>query len=76
MSFAGEVVDSQSFSRDIAIEPKGEQETWDRINEMTTRFWNYHLRAESKNHVLPAAAAEYEKSLQNFLQPKDVFEIG
>jgi ABC-type oligopeptide transport system substrate-binding subunit len=76
MSFAGEVIDSQSFSRDIRVEAKGEQETWDRINEMTTRFWNYHLRAESKGSASPAAAVEYEKSLQNFLQPKDVFEIG
>jgi predicted dienelactone hydrolase len=76
MSFAGEVIDSQSFSRDIRVEGKGEQETWDRINEMTTRFWNYHLRAESKGSASSAAAVEYEKSLQNFLQPKDVFEIG
>jgi predicted dienelactone hydrolase len=76
MSFAGEVIDRQSLSRDIRVTAKGEQETWGRINAMTTRFWDYHLSAEPKRDVSSSAAAEYEKSLQNFLQPKDIFEIG
>ena len=76
MTFAGEAVDAQSFSRDIPIGLDAELETWERINQMTTLFWDYHLEIQEKTGTRQATFAEYEKSVKGLLHPKEVFEIS
>lgn len=46
MSFAGEDLLSMPprFSRDIPINAEQESKTWERISQITTLFWQHHLR--------------------------------
>jgi predicted dienelactone hydrolase len=76
MTFAGEKVDEQSFSRDIPIGLEGELETWERINQMTTLFWNHHLSSQVKTDNPKSLFVEYEKVVKMLVQPKEVFEIS
>jgi len=74
MTFAGEIVDEQSFSRDIQIEAEGERQTWQRINQMTTAFWQYYLSGETKANHTKTALADYEKLIKKNIAPNEVFE--
>jgi predicted dienelactone hydrolase len=76
MTFAGEKVDEQTFSRDIPIGLDGESGTWERINQMTTLFWNYHLTSQTKTETRQSAFVEYEKAVKALLHPKEIFEIS
>jgi predicted dienelactone hydrolase len=74
MTFAGEVVDGQSFSRDIQIEPEGELQTWQRINQMTTAFWQQYLSGETNANNTKTALADYEKLIKKNIAANEVFE--
>jgi predicted dienelactone hydrolase len=76
MTFAGEKVDEQSFSRDIPIGLDGESNTWERIDQMTTLFWDYHLSNQAKTEGQKSTIVEYEKTVKAFLHPKEFFEIS
>jgi predicted dienelactone hydrolase len=76
MTFAGQTVDEQSFSRDIPVGIKGESDTWERINQVTTLFWNYHLLKQAKTENPKSLFVEYEKSVKIYLHAKEVFEIS
>jgi hypothetical protein len=76
MTFAGEKVDEQSFSRDITIGLDGESDTWERIDQMTTLFWDYHLSSQAKTEDQKSKIVEYEKAVKALLQPKEVFDIS
>ena len=43
MTFAGEPVDPDRYSRDVKLPVSAEQAQWARISEMTKAFWNYYL---------------------------------
>jgi len=76
MTFAGEKVDDHSFSRDIPLGTEGESDTWERINQMTTLFWNYHLSSLVKAENQKSLFVEYEKAVKTYLHAKEVFEIS
>jgi hypothetical protein len=46
MTFAGEPIDSQHFSRDVPLPEQNNPKTWARISAMTTQFWDFYLKAE------------------------------
>jgi hypothetical protein len=74
MTFAGEVVDEQSFSRDIQIEPEGELKTWQRINQITTAFWQHYLSGDASVNNTKIALADYEKRIKKNIAANEVFE--
>ncbi|BDW10657.1 hypothetical protein PSHI8_07390 [Polynucleobacter sp. SHI8] len=76
MTFAGETVDEQSFSRDIPVGIDGESDTWERINQVTTLFWNYYLLKQAKTENPKSLFVEYEKSVKIHLHAKEVFEVS
>ena len=43
MTFAGEFIDDKNFSRDISVTKELNEQSWKRVNEMTTAFWEYYL---------------------------------
>lgn len=43
MTFAGEPVDPDRYSRDVKLPVSAEHAQWTRISEMTKAFWNYYL---------------------------------
>lgn len=76
MTFAGENIDEQSFSRDIPIELGGQLQTWERINQVTTLFWNYYLSSQAKTENQKLLLAEYKKAVKNIISTKEIIEIS
>jgi predicted dienelactone hydrolase len=62
MTFAGEPIDAEHFSRDVALPEQNNTKTWARISALTTEFWDFYLKAAAK----PSAAQRkaYIKRMQ------------
>ena len=45
MTFAGEPIDAEHFSRDVSVSEQNNPKTWARISAMTTAFWDFYLKA-------------------------------
>lgn len=45
MTFAGEPIDAEHFSRDVPLSERNNPKTWARVSAMTTAFWNFYLKA-------------------------------
>lgn len=43
MTFAGEAVDPDRFSRDVTLKPGEQLDQWSRISEISKIFWKYYL---------------------------------
>ena len=56
MTFAGEPIDAEHFSRDVSLAEQNNTKTWARISVMTTQFWDFYLKMEV------AASAEQRKA--------------
>lgn len=65
MTFAGEPVDPDRYSRDVTNRLEQEQAQWSRISEMSTIFWQYNLGDSTQPERLSAAA--YQKKLRSYL---------
>jgi len=48
MTFAGEPIDAEHFSRDVSLPEQNNPNTWARISALTTEFWDFYLKAEAK----------------------------
>jgi len=46
MTFAGEPIDAEHFSRDVPTAEQNNPATWARVSTMTTQFWDFYLKAE------------------------------
>lgn len=46
MTFAGEPIDAEHFSRDVSLAEQNNTKTWTRISVMTTQFWDFYLKME------------------------------
>lgn len=69
MTFAGEPIDAEHFSRDVALSEQNNPKTWARISAMTTQFWNFYLNAE-----VPASTEQrmvYIERMRALAGPKD-----
>jgi predicted dienelactone hydrolase len=69
MTFAGEPIDAEHFSRDVPLPEQNNVKTWARISLLTTEFWDFYLKAEGK----PSAAQRkaYIKRMQALAGPQD-----
>lgn len=70
MSFAGEPIDANHFSRDIVVSDESNLKTWKKVSHVTTAFWNQHLNGgkDSKEAL--------KKIMASVIEAKDVLELG
>ena len=72
MTFAGEVIDSNKFSRDIPVTQELNQASWKRISEITTDFWKSYF----SDKPLSEQRAQFKKAAESIIVKGDVLEIG
>lgn len=70
MSFAGEPIDANHFSRNIVVNDESNLKTWEKVSHVTTAFWNQHL-----NHGQDSKEA-LKKLMASFIEAKDVLELA
>ena len=71
MSFAGENLHGTpvKFSRDITATAEQEQQTWDKISQITALFWQTHLRHRTTDEELK----KYRETLKQRLAKDDEY---
>lgn len=70
MSFAGEPIDGNRFSRDIEISDESNLKTWKKVSHVTTAFWNHHLNMGRENKEA------LKKIMASGIEAKDILELG
>lgn len=70
MSFAGEPIDGNRFSRDIEVNNESNLTTWKKVSHVTTAFWNYHLNMGRENKET------LKKIMASGIEAKDILELG
>jgi len=69
MTFAGEPIDAEHFSRDVPLLEQNNPKTWARISAMTIKFWDFYLR--SGEQPLAEQRQAYIKSMRALAGPQD-----
>lgn len=69
MTFAGEPIDAEHFSRDAPLPEQNNTKTWARISALTAEFWDFYLKAGAKPSVEPREA--YIKRMRALAGPQD-----
>jgi predicted dienelactone hydrolase len=69
MTFAGEPISAEHFSRDVLLPEQNNANTWARISALTTGFWDFYLKAEAKPSAEQRKA--YIKRMQALAGPQD-----
>ena len=71
MSFAGENLHGTpvKFSRDITATAEQEQQTWDKISQITSLFWQTHLRKKTTDEELK----KYRETVKQRLAKDDEY---
>ncbi len=64
MTFAGEPVDLDRYSRDVKMPASAEHAQWTRISEMTNAFWKYYLPA--LREPVQSSQSAYQKILSSY----------
>ena len=72
MTFAGEPVDANRFSRDIQVSDELNQSSWKRISEITTDFWKSYF----SDKPLSEQRAQFKNAVEPVLAKGDIFEIA
>ena len=69
MTFAGEPIDAEHFSRDVPLSEQNNPKTWARVSAMTTAFWDFYLKAGATGSTETRAA--YIERLRALAGPQD-----
>ena len=69
MTFAGEPIDAERFSRDVSVSEQNNPKVWGRISDMTTEFWEFYLTDELNGS--PEKRKAYIARMQALADPKD-----
>jgi predicted dienelactone hydrolase len=69
MTFAGESIDAEHFSRDVALPEQNNPKTWARISAMTTQFWDFYLNADATSSTEQRKA--YIERMRALAGPQD-----
>jgi predicted dienelactone hydrolase len=69
MTFAGEPIDAEHFSRDVPLPEQNNAKTWERVSALTTGFWDFYLKVEAKPTAEQRKA--YIKRMQALAGPQD-----
>jgi predicted dienelactone hydrolase len=69
MTFAGEPIDAEHFSRDVPLSEQNNPKTWARVSDMTTAFWDFYLKASMTGSNEKRAA--YIERMRALAGPQD-----
>ena len=69
MTFAGEPIEAEHFSRDVSLPEQNNPKTWARVSALTTGFWDFYLKSEAKPSAEQRKA--YIKRMQALAGPQD-----
>jgi predicted dienelactone hydrolase len=69
MTFAGEPINAEHFSRDVSVAEQNNPKTWMRVSAMTTEFWQFYLAAEVDQSL--AGRKGYIARMRALADPKD-----
>jgi len=74
MTFAGEPVDPERFSRDVHFASDEELRQWWRLSQMSMIFWQYYLSGPGQSN--PEALTLLKKKLNQVQSAGDVLKFG
>jgi hypothetical protein len=74
MTFAGEPIDPERFSRDVKVDSREERSQWSRISKMSTVFWQHYL-ADPK-HLDQNDQTLFKNQLTRYQSTGDVLKFG
>ncbi|MEY3740241.1 MAG: hypothetical protein RLZZ192_917 [Pseudomonadota bacterium] len=74
MSFAGEAVDTRSFSRDVAVTDAANAQIWKRVSATTTLFWRFYLDGPTKSGIETREALEQQ--MRKLIGDADQLKFG
>jgi predicted dienelactone hydrolase len=69
MTFSGEPIEAEHFSRDVSLPEQNNPKTWARVSALTTGFWDFYLKSEAKPSAEQRKA--YIKRMQALAGPQD-----
>ena len=72
MTFAGEVVVANRFSRDLPMTEELNQDNWKRVSEITTDFWKSYF----SDKPLAEQRTQFKSEVESIILKGDIFEIG
>jgi hypothetical protein len=74
MTFAGEPVDPQQYSRDVKLNLAQTLSQWSRISEVSKLFWQFYL--STSNHPNEAEQKLFHKQLILYQNTGDILKFG
>lgn len=73
MSFSGENMDAEKFSREIKVTNDGNLHTWKKVSAVTTLFWHQHLHGSAQSGL---SKEELNTQMRRALDEQDLLEIA
>lgn len=74
MSFAGEPVDAQSFSRDVSVTDRANAKIWDCVSATTSLFWQFYLDGPKQSGIETRDALEQQ--MRKLISTSDQLKFG
>jgi predicted dienelactone hydrolase len=74
MSFAGEVVGAQNFSRDVPVTETANAQIWERVSETTSLFWRFYLDGAKQSGIESREALE--RRMRQLIGESDQLKFG
>jgi predicted dienelactone hydrolase len=74
MSFAGEPVDAQSFSRDVSVTDQANAKIWECVSATTSLFWQFYLDGPKQSRIETRDALEQQ--MRKFISTSDQLKFG
>ncbi|MEY3671783.1 MAG: hypothetical protein RI904_1440 [Pseudomonadota bacterium] len=74
MSFAGESVDSQRFSRDVSVTDQSNAKIWDCVSATTSLFWQFYLDGPRQSGIETRDALEQQ--MRKLISTSDQLKFG
>lgn len=74
MSFAGETVNAQSFSRDVPVSDKANTRIWNCVSATTSLFWQFYLDGPEQSGIETREALE--QKMRQLISTADQLKFG
>ena len=74
MSFAGEPVDAQGFSRDVSVTDKANAKIWDCVSAITSLFWQFYLDGPKQSGI--ETRDVLEQQMRKLISTSDQLKFG
>ena len=74
MSFAGEIVGAQNFSRDVPVTESANAQVWTCVSETTSLFWRFYLDGAKQSGIESREALE--RQMRQLIGKSDQLKFG